>query len=97
MPDGLDRSEPGKSDIIATPINIPFHSRRLEFPDGKGWIEIRGEFSPFDMNPLQLRAIGMFADWFRQFEETFLQSESSALSDSVSRKAAGVDQQKGKG
>jgi hypothetical protein len=56
----------------------PFHTRRLELPDEKGWLEIRGEFNPFDLNEEQRSLIAMMADWFKQFDRTFRRPESSA-------------------
>jgi DNA invertase Pin-like site-specific DNA recombinase len=50
---------------------MSFHTRRLELPNGKGWIEIRGEFNLFDLDDDQRRLLAMMADWFAEFERTY--------------------------
>ncbi len=50
-----------------------FHTRRLELLDGKGWIEIRGEFNPFDLNESQRDLLSMVADWFNEFDHKYCQ------------------------
>ncbi len=52
-------------------MNMPFHTRRLNLPEGKGWIEIRGEFNPFDLDGPQRELIEKMSDWFHDFERTF--------------------------
>ncbi len=60
-----------------------YHTRRLELPDGKGWIEIHGAFNPFELEPIQLRMIGMLADWFTQFDESFPKPKADSLVSAV--------------
>ncbi len=50
-----------------------FHTRRLELPDGKGWIEIRGEFNSFDLNESQRDLLSVVADWFNEFDRKYCQ------------------------
>ncbi len=59
----------------------PFHTRRLELPEGKGWIEIRGEFNPFDLNEEQRKLIAMMSDWFRQFDREYRAPETERAAD----------------
>ena len=50
---------------------LPFHTRRLELPENRGWIELSGEFNPFDLGPDQRAILFYMADWFRDFERSF--------------------------
>ena len=58
---------------MTTEKPVPFHTRRLELPANKGWIEIRGEFNPFDLDEPQRELLSMLADWFKEFERKFSQ------------------------
>jgi hypothetical protein len=67
--------------------NVAFHTRRLELPNGKGWIEIRGEFNPFDLDEPQRRLIAMMADWFAEFERDSAFRDRSSQADLPSEPA----------
>lgn len=81
-------SDANNSELLGSPVGAiqavkcagtAFHTRRLKLPNGKGWIEIRGEFNPFDFDADQRLLISMIADWFSRFERTYSNERTTRL------------------
>jgi hypothetical protein len=89
--DGLGDIDPKSLGSFVAPVEsrqcagTSFHTRRLELPNGKGWIEIRGEFNPFDLDEPQRRLIAMMADYFAEFERDSVFRDRNSQADADKR------------